>query len=101
MSDSAQGPGRVFLSDSLGDTLVPVCRQDVTTQNLRLAPVVAVPVRALPVEPPQPEQRVLAQVLEDGYRQRVVGRARLAGNTGVAEGTWRSALRSWAAACSG
>lgn len=75
MSDSAQGPGRVFLSDSLGDTLAPVRKQDATTQNLRLEPVVAVPVRRLSAEPPQPERRVLAQVLEHGYQQRIIGRA--------------------------
>lgn len=70
-SDPASFPER-----AIDPTLARVVREDVPlNRNLKLEPVVAVPVRALPVEPPQPEPLVLAQVDEDGYRQRIVGRA--------------------------
>lgn len=39
-----------------------------------LEPMIAVPVRRLAAEPASPIMRVLAQVDEGGYRQRIVGR---------------------------
>lgn len=45
------------------------------TTNLKLEPVVSVPVRRLPAGCAEPAVRVLAQVIDGGYRQRIVGRA--------------------------
>ncbi|QLG12188.1 hypothetical protein HLB42_16410 [Deinococcus sp. D7000] len=42
--------------------------------NIVPEPMILVPVRRLPVEPASPQLRVLAQMDEGGYRQRVVGR---------------------------
>ncbi|WP_216325676.1 hypothetical protein [Deinococcus aestuarii] len=50
-------------------------KEDSPGTNLKLGPAIPVSVRRLSAERPQPEIRELAQVMEDGYRQRVVGRA--------------------------
>ncbi|GAA5513123.1 hypothetical protein Dcar01_01849 [Deinococcus carri] len=44
-----------------------------TVKNIPPEPTIAV--QCLAVEPASPELRVLAEVNEDGYRQRIVGRA--------------------------